>query len=329
MATWRLWRAVANALHMSGILLPSLANHGFRMGELSPSNLAFAACPLPRGFSTDATLLQQVDGIKAQGLAAAISPCPSSALVSPQAIKQEDGMQDCDAPTSHQASSKDGASSQDHESLASLIAECPPNLHSGIVQAVCRNVVESLIVSEFQRVGFSGFDSPNTLEMLYLVVHSFIFRRLAGSLALMHEFAGANPERPSLHTLQFLLRPWLYSTRVQKTESFDVLLQQRCVSKALISKCYANARRAIQDFASNSPTPASISFMNRGGQSDNDLISGLCATPDFFIEELLSSNDGPSSSSSFTETASSDAADLGSKRGRPSENVAAKTRGKK
>jgi hypothetical protein len=30
MATWRLWRAVANALHMSGILLPSLANHVMR-----------------------------------------------------------------------------------------------------------------------------------------------------------------------------------------------------------------------------------------------------------------------------------------------------------
>ena len=67
-----------------------------------------------------------------------------------------------------------------------------------------RNIVESTIASEFQRVGFSGFDSSNTLEapprstlalscprdacplqMLFLIVHSFMFRRLAGTLALM------------------------------------------------------------------------------------------------------------------------------------------------
>ncbi len=102
------------------------------------------------------------------------------------------------------------------------------------------------------------------------------------------------------------------------------------VSQALISNCYANARRVIQDFASNNPTCASVSFMSQGVQSDADLISGLCAMPDFFIEELLSSSkDELSSSTSLMEAASSDAADLGSKRGRLSENMAAKARGKK
>ena len=68
------------------------------------------------------------------------------------------------------------------------------------------------------------FRDAYPLQMLFLIVHSFIFRRLAGTLALMsatpacvskclpspwtshlhcrHEFAGKNPERPSLHTLQ-------------------------------------------------------------------------------------------------------------------------------
>jgi hypothetical protein len=29
-----------------------------------------------------------------------------------------------------------------------------------------RNIIESIIATEFQRAGFSGFDSPNTLEVL-------------------------------------------------------------------------------------------------------------------------------------------------------------------
>ncbi len=96
----------------------------------------------------------------------------------------------------------------------------------------------------------------------------------------------------------------------------------------MISKCYANARRTIQDLASNSPTPSSVSFIRHGALSDADAISSLCATPDFFIEELLSSSNDASPPLQ-TEPASSDALDLGAKRVRPSENVASKTRGKK
>jgi hypothetical protein len=98
----------------------------------------------------------------------------------------------------------------------------------------------------------------------------------------------------------------------------------------LVSKCYANARNVIQDFASNNPTAASVSFISHGSHCDSDLISGLCATPDFFIEEMLSpTNAEPPRAPSPTETAGNDAADLGSKRMRPSENAAAKARGKK
>ena len=92
----------------------------------------------------------------------------------------------------------------------------------------------------------------------------------------------------------------------------------------MISKCYANARRAIEDLASSNPTAAAASFVSRGAQSDDELISNLCAMPDFFIEEILASTSDEAAAS-----CSSDVADLGAKRARASENAGSKQRGKK
>ncbi len=92
----------------------------------------------------------------------------------------------------------------------------------------------------------------------------------------------------------------------------------------MISKCYANARKAIEDLASSNPTAASASFVSRGAQSDDELISNLCAMPDFFIEEILASTSDEAAAS-----CSSDVVDLGAKRARASENAGSKQRGKK
>ena len=91
----------------------------------------------------------------------------------------------------------------------------------------------------------------------------------------------------------------------------------------MISKCYANARRAIEDLASSNPTAAAASFVSRGAQSDDELISNLCAMPDFFIEEILAS-----SSEEAEAACSSDSVDVDGKRARASENTGSK-RGKK
>lgn len=109
-----------------------------------------------------------------------------------------------------------------------------------------------------------------------------------------------------------------------------------------MSKCYANARSTIQDLASRDPAPASVSFITRGSQCNTELISNLCAMPDFFIEELLtatseevaaSTSEEIAASSSVTETPNSESLELGAKRGRASESAAAaagpKPRGKK
>ena len=82
--------------------------------------------------------------------------------------------------------------------------------------------------------------------------------------------------------------------------------------------------------ASHNPVPASVSFISRSSQSNDDLISNLCAMPDFFIEELLkSTSDEAVASGASVEASSSDAVDLGAKRGRVSESVGSKARGKK
>ncbi len=101
-----------------------------------------------------------------------------------------------------------------------------------------------------------------------------------------------------------------------------------------MSKCYANARSTIQDLASREPAPASVSFITRGSQCNTELISNLCAMPDFFIEELLTAtSEEIAASSSVTETPNSESLELGAKRGRASESAAAaagpKPRGKK
>jgi hypothetical protein len=111
------------------------------MGELSPSNLAFASFPLPRAFATGTTLLQKPDEPKMQQPCAAAAAVPPS-LTSCLTLKQEDGMNDCDAlpasPSRDVGNLTPLGSHEPEESLASLIAGCPPNLHSGIVDAVCR-----------------------------------------------------------------------------------------------------------------------------------------------------------------------------------------------
>ena len=97
-----------------------------------------------------------------------------------------------------------------------------------------------------------------------------------------------------------------------------------------MSKCYASARRAIEDLTSRIPSPASLSFAARGAQGDAQLISNLCTTPEFFIEELLAATCCEAAgSSAMMETSSSDAVDLGAKRARASEAAGSKTRGKK
>ncbi len=105
----------------------------------------------------------------------------------------------------------------------------------------------------------------------------------------------------------------------------------------MISKCYANARRAIEDLASSNPTAAAASFVSRGAQSDDELISNLCAMPDFFIEEILASTSDEAAASCSSDvvdleaaaSCSSDVVDLGAKRARASENAGSKQRGKK
>ena len=105
----------------------------------------------------------------------------------------------------------------------------------------------------------------------------------------------------------------------------------------MISKCYANARKAIEDLASSNPTAASASFVSRGAQSDDELISNLCAMPDFFIEEILASTSDEAAASRSSDvvdleaaaSCSSDVVDLGAKRARASENAGSKQRGKK
>jgi hypothetical protein len=117
------------------------------------------------------------------------------------------------------------------DSLASLLAACPPSLHTGIVDSVCRCVwlqrallPPPLIETWARYAGTSWMASwyqscrgqgsrhsipptrwrfvqvqrsgrprhaaysashPPASQMLFLVIHSFIFRRLAATLALM------------------------------------------------------------------------------------------------------------------------------------------------
>jgi len=103
-----------------------------------------------------------------------------------------------------------------------------------------------------------------------------------------------------------------------------------------VSKCYANACNAIQELASDHPSPASISFIDHGAQWEgvggDDAISSLCALSDFFIEEPSSS---PSSEAAVLSAAAADPlcndkTDAGAKRVRSSADAAAsRTRGKK
>ncbi len=134
-----------------------------------------------------------------------------------------------------------------HPSSPAAPRACVPALSNASAGAGCgllmlratyfctRNIVESMIASEFQRVGFAGFDSPNTLEVplrrrrissnLMRIADALSHRaffhissarriprshvcdrmvamRRTSHLINRHEFAGKNPERPSLHTLQ-------------------------------------------------------------------------------------------------------------------------------
>jgi hypothetical protein len=100
-----------------------------------------------------------------------------------------------------------------------------------------------------------------------------------------------------------------------------------------VSKCYTNARKAIQELAADVPSPTSIAFMNHGVQCDHDAVSNLCALPDFFIEEPLplSSSDA-AGVSPITDPLANDKADVGAKRVRSTaaaDNAGSKTRGKK
>ena len=75
--------------------------------------------------------------------------------------------------------------------------------------------------------------------------------------------------------------------------------------------------------AGSNPTAASVSFVSRGAQCDDELISNLCAMPDFLIEEILAS-----SSEEAAAACSSDSVEVDGKRARASENTGSK-RGKK
>lgn len=97
-----------------------------------------------------------------------------------------------------------------------------------------------------------------------------------------------------------------------------------------MSKCYLNARRVIEDLTSHDPSPASLSFAAHGAQCDTHLISSLCATPEFFIEELLAATGNEAAGcSAMMEASSSDTLDLGAKRARAGEAAGSKMRGKK
>ncbi len=240
MSTWRVWRTVATALNMSGILSPPPANHvtctyspssfcfsnrmqGCEFGDFSPSNLAFASMPLPRSCAPGEPWFLSL-----------LEPRPQKlpALPSPFKVKQEDGMQHNDVVPVEPAASVD-AELDGSESLASLLAACPPSWHSGMLDSVCRYVLfpaSSCICLRLKRwrvitgtssrvswrLSFTGSvfqdlirrtrlrcdlqPRPPSLspslpcrrlcissasQMLFLVIHSFIFRRLAGTLALM------------------------------------------------------------------------------------------------------------------------------------------------
>ncbi len=158
MSTWRVWRAVASALNMSGVLNPPPANHvtcthraiplspcfsnriqGCKFGEFSPSNVAFACLPLPRSCSAPAPLFPSLLEPRPLDTSAAAMPTQAPALSSPHKIKQEDIMQDDDVAPLQPAAAAD-AKLSGGDSLASLLAACPPSLHTGIVESVCRCV---------------------------------------------------------------------------------------------------------------------------------------------------------------------------------------------
>jgi hypothetical protein len=64
-------------------------------------------------------------------------PTQAAALSSPPNIKQEDRMQDDDEAPLQPAAAAD-AELGSGDSLASLLAACPPSFHTGIVDSVCR-----------------------------------------------------------------------------------------------------------------------------------------------------------------------------------------------
>jgi hypothetical protein len=161
MATWRLGRALAGALHMCGILCPapprrevaraaapplphrfSCRAQGFKFGELSPSNLTFAAFPLPPGCLAGAPLPHS---LAEQCATPALSPSESAAhqkmtIKTENVVLDNEILPEC---PSADVDSKDGVSSSHLESLSYLRASCPSSLHSGMVDSVCRFVSQS------------------------------------------------------------------------------------------------------------------------------------------------------------------------------------------
>jgi hypothetical protein len=79
---------------------------------------------------------------------------------------------------------------------------------------------------------------------------------------------------------------------------------------------------------SKNPCSAATSFFSRGSIDDDEAIKDLCALPDFFIEELLSSDEASVCFDSADQSLSSTAR-LGAKRGHADDSAIPRTRGKK
>jgi hypothetical protein len=120
---------------------------GCKFGDMSPSNLAFAAFPLPRGYANGPLLPDSHAQPQLQTPSSVELPPASTAAALPQKHQQEDdmqqhqqedGMQDSEKLPERQPGDDDAQGSNTRESLTSLLASCPASLQSGVASSVCR-----------------------------------------------------------------------------------------------------------------------------------------------------------------------------------------------